>query len=647
MTRHRIFQSSIVFIRQHQEVLFSLSLFLLILILHYAILHPILGMSLHGDDWRYRLYSKSLDGHHFASILDNLKKTNNSLYPIYHFYFLEKIWGFNVRDFQITNIFIKCLVGVSAYLLAKLLFKDRLLAIVTALLFTVGFTASASLEWVMLGSDYLSLLAINFFFIVYFLLARSDKINWKLMPLLPIFFFASVFFSMIRAYPLLVVPIIIELCLLVKRHSFTSIKASLARLLILYLPTLPTFSILNQTYFGILDIPILKQIINGNWQQLTLPLQGLGFILVPLSTLEILLGPVNLSSSNNYLHFILHIQKWPVLPLCLLLSYVLSKKPLHFFIGLSLLNLLLELALYPLFTHSMVINQSLRVSNDLFKIYPTLAGVLIISISVLTFLEWRLYQRKNFSLIAIWLGPIFSLLFILCTLIFADRNTGFMPIHRYLTMPSLGIYLFLAGIIRNMAVVFNPIKNNLPVVLGGLLITVFLLFYLQISRLAISDYYNLKLIHGRSLIEEEKMLNQLRGSLKKYNYDSSQNSLFVYDDSGDPNNAEFYEQGFLAAVTAWIHIPDNYLVESCDGLIVNNTETLSKYLVRKDGQLGFLYPSQCTLNHYDPRLFNGTENNVLVFYPLSSVYVFKLEDKSLFDIKEQVLEKLLSTKTEI
>ncbi|OGE34532.1 hypothetical protein A3C32_04280 [Candidatus Daviesbacteria bacterium RIFCSPHIGHO2_02_FULL_41_14] len=628
----------------YQNILiFSSVFFIFLFILNYSTLEILLGMGLHGDDWKVLLWSKTLTTNHLINITDNLRGGGYGfLHEMYHIYFLERLWGGNISAFQLTNILIKTLATFSIFPMVLVIFKDKILSLFTTILFAISATATASLEWVILAGDYWALLMINMFLVIYYLSVKSNKLDLKWAFLLPIPFLGSMFFSPIRAYPILLVPMLIETFILATHKSIHQFRLSLFRLTVIYLPVLLIILFMNRqlvSFYPLESMPIIEPLIKGDWIKAALPIIGLGTPSFPTSVTSKLFVNFKYGNYGSYITYILIVPSVVFIALTSLFSAVLSKRPKRFFKRVFIPVFPFIFISYLPFLHPQVINHVLRPNIHPSEIFNIMIGVYILTLSFVAFLEWLEEQKKDPHLFALWIGPTFSLIFIIATVILTDKSTSFSTIHRYLMIPSLGIYLALASILSKVFWKLLFLDNKKYTVIGIVMIFAFYLSYFQMNRELIKDYYGGKLKHGRSFSENNIMLQQARELLSKLGYDFDKPAAFFIDTSTDPKNGEFYEQGFVNGFTYWIYMPDRELHSKCAALIIRK-EQLSRAYQTKGGQKGFILPSYCVLDRKDPNFTLYGKNGVMTFYPISSFYAFRLENKDVIDITQQTLDEI-------
>jgi hypothetical protein len=129
----------------------------------------VLQLGFTPDDWRLLFFYQSLGDNPFSKILYVWSvKGAYTTSQVYYIGILNYFFGLNYQLYQVTNIVIKTIATVSIFPLVLIIFKRRLLAFLTTLLYGASFMGSKSLEYVVKGTDYLAIIPMNIFFIFYY-----------------------------------------------------------------------------------------------------------------------------------------------------------------------------------------------------------------------------------------------------------------------------------------------------------------------------------------------------------------------------------------------------------------------------------------------------------------------------------------------
>src|SRR3989344_6519792 len=141
----------------------SLIIFVLLVpilsVLQYLSLSPVLNYGFTPDDWGLLLFYKTLGDNPLSKIGYVWEvKGAYTTGPIYFIGILNDFFGLNYQAYQITNIVLKTLATLSVFPLILIIFKRRLLAVLTTFFYGTSYMGSRSLEYVVKGTDYLAII---------------------------------------------------------------------------------------------------------------------------------------------------------------------------------------------------------------------------------------------------------------------------------------------------------------------------------------------------------------------------------------------------------------------------------------------------------------------------------------------------------
>lgn len=253
---------------------------LLCTILNFLFLQPVLKNGLTGDDWDLIFAYQAFDPNPLSKIVDAwIIKGPYTTIQFYYIGLLEEFLGINYQLFQIINICFKIFASITLFILISKIFKDYLLASVSAIIFSIIHSSAGALSYVVKGTEYLAIGFMNLFFILYYRILVNGSVRLTLFTSLVLLI--TFLLSPIRLYPLFGVIFLIEIFLIIKNKKISYFLQSLFRVMIFYLPLFflsiarvgSTSGYLN----GITDYT--NQIKAGNWHYLLLPFQALGYSL--------------------------------------------------------------------------------------------------------------------------------------------------------------------------------------------------------------------------------------------------------------------------------------------------------------------------------------------------------------------------------
>lgn len=303
-------------------------------------------------------------------------------------------------------------------------------------------------------------------------------------------------------------------------------------------------------------------------------------------------------------------------------AVLISKKPLKYFVSVIVLTSLLNILLYILTIHHLSIPKDLRVYYEpdfLFNLkIPAMVGFFTLAIAIVSFREWK-DNRLNGALFGLWIGPLFTLIFLTAMwitigfLLNAYSSTGY-----YYVVPAMGMSLFLAALLSGAMDKFKTYGFRL---LTYLFIVICIFFYYRSSKQEIfkdfpaSKPVKVNIMHLNLLHNE--LITRLREDKTTYNV------LVFLDLPGNADEKLYYSTAFLGFnyVMMW-----NDITKGCVAYIVDKNVLISAY--RKEQSI-FSYPETC---------FTGI--NVTNIFSIDDLYAYRLENDSFIDIKGTILNEL-------
>lgn len=592
-------------------------LIIIVTVIQFLLLGAIFPRGFIADDWLELFNYTTFGGD--VNLLDKLLISLRTT-GLYHTYqdiyigFLVSLFKGNYLAYQITDIFFKVLATISLYPLILVVFKRRLLAFLTTLLYSISYSSTGALEYVCTGGEYLAIFFMNIFLLsyyIYFLTKRNI-----LLFIASILLFLSFMASLIRMFPLLGFVFFIEIFILIKSRKLFHFGTSLKRLFLLFIPFFIASHFFPGSTGGFLGSPsvVFDFIYHGNYHLLLSPFAGLGYTFLTNNYWSVF-GQVTFDNFRNYLLFLLHGPLIIYSILAVLLGFLFTKKPLRFILGIILTNLLFEIVIYFIITNIRGLT-----GPDVKGFYPVTTtavffGFFIISVSVSSLLIWlRNRSLNNIFLWGVWLIKGDVLIF----------NGG---VHRYMVVAAIGSSLFLSSL---MVIIFDKIKftynRNLRFILIGLLFLLLVPIYLMSSK-EIDAYYQYLLDTGSGAQDHEKMKNALLSYIRKP-IDKNP-ALFYFETSPDQI---FFPMYFLFGFEEDMHFQDWNLVDGCIG-IINDKAKLKKSVTVKDGIKGFNASGLCVGK---PIGVGRPE----AFYRVENFHAFGLYDRNMIDIKDKVLKDL-------
>ena len=621
-------------------MLIKLSFLLIILVIstQFFLIKPIIGQGFTHEDYVGLLPARILKDKFFKDPIGTWQQIGlHDASHVFYIHFLDILFGENYNMYLYFSAFLKILATLSLFPLILIVTKNKLLAFLGTFLYSISYSSFGALYLYVLGNEYLSLLFLNIFLIIYYICIRKTKI-W-LVLLSSIFIILSYLSSPIRIFPLFAIIILTELFFLI-RSKFSNLLPFLLRVVLVYLPIiLIVFSSTGKSSgdgYGLSSIPVFLKIIEkGHWYLLLNPLWGLGHSLIPSSYFHFF-GQVNIS---NFLSYIFSTFHFLILIIAFILSFLLSAKPIRFFLIFVFINSMLEIIIYTLLIHHLGISHELILEyNPEVFILGQYAGILaafVLSFSIAAFVQWHLDSKANRLLLFIFFAPFISLIFIGGQWLFTQQYFMYQEgIHRYLVIPQVGMSIFLASILT------SSYRKNQSWWYVFLTVIIFLNFF--ISKGEIERVFYIKRNAGANLQTQELMKSQVLSSIPNKNLKND--LLFFVKLSAGPKYSTPLEDSLdWRNLIYWMHTKRSYLTEQgmngCVAIIWEVNE-LQRIAVLQNGEKGFLFSDGA--NGEASCLNNGlgvsTDKR---FYKISDFYAFIIDTMGLRNITYEIIKKLI------
>lgn len=634
----------------------------IVFFIQFTILQPVIQFRLFdSQDWLYlNIYRslKFLDPNPFSQVINSWVNIGlHEVSQIYYIGILSDFFGSNYQPYQIANVLLKTAATISLFPLILIIFRNKLMAFLSTLIFGINSATAGSLQIIALGEEFLAVIFLNLFLIMYYYtVSKNSKL---LLFLSTLFFLLTFLIATPRMFPLLLLIPLIEVYWLLKNKKLKNLKFSIRRLLLYFIPIIlislfvPTSS--SDFQFNNSSFRLLKDILNGNWHNLLDPFVGIGWMLLTNDFWKFFgtLGAETFKSFGSYITFLF---SGPFLifgGLTVILSLILSKKPAKFFLltfGLYFISLILMFFVandnYRIFEtilktdnlgRFIVIRDPNVLALDspehfIFTKFPTILGIYILIVAFVTFLEWR-KNRENRLLQAVWAGSIFSVIFHFPGWVIQGHLINdYSSIHRYFLVPATGISVFLAAI---LTMLYERRRRGKIFVL--LLISAIIFTLLKSNQSAIKQEY-LGLNPERIKFVDQQMLHDK--FIDKFG-DSLGNGdvLFYFDLSSKKlgKSKQYYKEALIVSdIGRWIKLRKENMMFTCMGAFTD-LEALKNSIKIVDGQINFVFPGQCD---YQDREIGIRRSNETHLYSLENLRAIRLENGEFIDIKEQLIKQL-------
>lgn len=599
--------------------------------LQIILLKPHLNYGFTPDEWWPLAHFKFSESANPIEMLSSvwLKEGIYTTYQVLYIGLLHQFFDFNFQAYQFTNLLLKIISALVLYPLIVVIFKNRLLAFVTTILYAMAYSPIGTLELVVRGSDFIAIFFMCIFLIFYYRAISLGKNSIRWLIMLMVLLLASTLSSPIRIYPLLAFIILVETYLIFERRSKQSLIDSARRIGFIFAPYLLLFVLSPSSIFRFANVnapEIFRRIALGNWQLLLYPLGSFGSLFL-LNNYWSIFGTIQIKTITDYFTYLITIPLFIYLFIALFYLIILSipsKIFFRFLFGILSINLILQLIVYFVAKHHESINSNLKMSYDYFELNPVFFTLFILVLSFFIWRRWRSLGENDNILFALFMGPVFTFTFIALTWIFKDYVVLFKGIHTYLSIPSIGTSLFIGS---TLVLFYQKVKSSMGNLGKYIAPVVFLLLIpiFNINNETIKYHFSLT-SYSMDAKEQQAFRDKLWSKLT--DFDINRPALFYFNTFEDRLNGRFYEQSMLGRFSEWMFFKGNYSAkDKCilPVFILDKLDQIKDMIRIKDGLRGFFYHDYC-----------GTPT----FYPLSDFYAFRLVNKEPVDIKDEILRQL-------
>lgn len=605
-----------------KELFFFLLFVLIISLSQFLILKPHLEFGFTPDDVRFFSDFSALD-----SPIRQIKQAwlDTGIYQTPHLYYggiIFSLFGFNFFSYHVTSLIFKILSIITFYLLIQIVFKNRLLSFVSGLIFSFQYASFGSMEMVTRTQDYLLITGLNIFCILFYLTFTNKLkgIIWLIFSSLLLFL--TFIINPARSYPLLPFICFFGIAIFLNKRTWLNFYSITKHLLFFFSPFF-LFYILTGSSGGFYgnSLTIIQKIIDGNLQMLLAPFSSFGSLFLQNDSLRFLSSPT--WSLNDFLNYFLG---GPLIffgIITMIISKILFKKSLKFFLKVFTVNFFAELLTFLFINVGRNLPENLKMTYDAYTFTPTaVLGIFVVVLTLFIFIEW-LHDKGNGYLLLYLLGVSFTITFIWFTWIVYSLLHIPMGIYGYSTIPSLGISAAIASL---FTLAYERIKNQKGQIkiLAPFVFLIMLLYFLY-SNNQIQTYWKANMDYGNKASDQIYITNKFWNFLK----DDSNPCINFFFLKTTPNEQSGLNYSFIMIdrFDRWYSLYSPYhSKEPCPvALLVNEEDKLLSSYTNIEGKEGFSY-----------NYFNGGNN----FFPLEDFYAFKLQNRDIIDIKEEILEKI-------
>jgi len=628
--------------RNNINLLLFLVLSLLTALVQLEILQPVAKYQLIEliDDWHFLVDYKSL---YFLGFFEKMLRVwrsgiHESGYLAY-MGVLGDIFGSNYKAYNYVSIYLKIVSTITLFPLVFVVFKDRILAFLTAFFYGITAASTGSLYWVLKGVTFLGTALMNLFLAAYYLaIARKSNI-WLLLS--SVLLTLSFLVSAVRIYPVLAIVLLVEVYVSARTKK---VMQSIVRTIVLFVPVGILTSLASISPRGGVEskpIVIFRYILSGNLHDLLSPIAGLGYSFFTNHYWPFF-GKITPETFIGFPNYFQYITGWPLLifmTITLVLSFGASRNWKAFFVKVVALNFFLQIIMYFIATYHFLIPEQMRINYDkgLFYLlkYPTLVGIYSLSIMSVAFLEWT-KNKKNTILAALWVGPLYSLIFLVFMwLLLGYLLNGYNSTGYYYAVPSMGMSLMVAAALTLLYKRLN--KTVMGKLLSLLLIafTIGMVFWTSKQEIKISfTADNL----GKVTVDQQMDLH--RKIIEKLGTDFERGNLLIFFDLPKDNANNFYKTALsgFAEMTTFSRGDETV---GCVWTMVDESSLVVSF--NAGGSNGFVTHGSCIL---EPEtggnyVYGGVEE---VYYDLADFRAFRFSGDGVLDVTEEIVSVLTHSK---
>lgn len=625
------------------SIFFTAFLVISVFFLNYFFLHDFFGYGLTNEDIPYLESYKNRSVYADNNYLVKAYKLwlhagPNWAHQLLYVGTVDELFPYNWELTQKLNFIWKVLAAVSVFPALWVLTKRRLLSVIGTLTYAVIPSSNGSLTINCIGTEYLGVIFLNLFIVSYYYLIKNQK-SIKLLLLSFVLLYISVFSAPMRMIPILFLLALAEIIIAIK--GISKFKVTLFRLIIYLIPFYLLFRMVDPGTLQRGDFynNLFKDFLAGNWQLLITPLAGLGYTLISTSSVLSLGGNPNLSNLGNYfVNFFSHGLIPLLLIVTLILAPVISQKPKRFIYGMFILNFIFLILIYIFVSHYLYIPKQLALPYNGTLDFATIPGILgayILSIALMAGFEWYKTGMKDKILFLIFISPLLSLSLIGATWLAIGKNYGYEgPVQRYLTVPAVGISIFISSI---LFLIYRKMQTSKK---GGtmysLSLGIFIIYLISFSYQG-NQYFKFH----RSLGEDMAAQKHIQEQFMKAVATKGENILTYFEPRFKTDEDRYWYTALnYGRITQWLYLHKYYeqpdrKVNGCLDMVNGDLKELKKVYKYSNNQVTFNMIS--TFCYENSSIWD--DNPTHTFYQ-DDFFAFTLKGDQVVDVTKEVLDRL-------
>lgn len=538
----------------------------------------------------------------------------------YYMWFLNHLFGNNQIAYHQATHFFKSLAILSTYPLFFLLSGSTAIAFVSSLIFSISYAAAGSLDPLVVGGDYIGIIALSTFLTIYFSLIRKGSNSKLITYFIGLFALISLLsIATTRAFPIVFVVLATEIFLILKDKSAHNTRLVIKRLVAFLLPILliiifepePVIERVNAVFSGMNEFVFSSP--TATTSNSSFPGGGHELLLIPFLSFASTILPTKLWPTSTVILFSL---------VTCVTALLLSKKPLRFILATFSVWILGSI-----FIHWAWSTSSTQNLADLKT--KSIIGIYILGLSLAFLLEWL--QTKNRYYIGLFLGPIVSFIFVFNAWLWTqERVLLFVNMHRYLTLSTVFISFFIGSLI---IILYKRFKDGRLLRFTAFFPLCFIPIYFFMSSNEINNFYSTRSQEGVTLEDQDYMRRKLLPYLSDIDIKGKRLIYIdIYSDkgrvpSGIYQNSYYYGQIYHYGPLYWLHWYDQSLYKMnfhrSHELVPHSIfdyDLLKSGVTTKDGITGIIHQG--------------------IFYEPDEFRAVRVMNKEVIDIKDQMVKEL-------
>lgn len=624
------------------SIFFVIFLVLAVLFLNYIFAQDFFGYGLVNEDIPYlrdyKANNQIVDNNYLVRVYKIWVHTGLGwAHQILYVGTLDELFPYNWELTHNLNFIWKILAALSIYPTLWVLTKRKLLATLATLLYAILPSANGSLQINCTGTEYWAVFFLNLFIISYYYLIRDQR-NIKLLILSFILLYLAIFSAPMRMVPTFVLLVIAEIIIAIR--GISKFKTSIFRIMIYLVPFYLMFRLVDPGTFLSRGTPynnLLKDLFAGNWQLLITPLSGLGFTLINPDSVRFF-GIWNLSTLGSYFG---NLFGHGIIPLFLIFTFILapviSQKPKRFIKLTLILSTFFQILIYIFNTHYNYIPQQLALPYNGtldFATLPAILGSYIVSFALATGFEWYKTGMKNKILLLIFISPLLSLAFVCATWLSIGKHFGYEgPVHRYLTVPAVGMSIFISSI---LTLIFKKIQTSKRTALiYGFVLMTFIIYLISFSYRG-NQYFKMIKSLGEDMVAQKHIQEIFFNTVPAAKRD---NIILYYEPRLKTDEDRYWYTALnYGTIILWLYLQKYYntpdrKVNGCLAWVDNGFNEFKKIYKYSNNQITFNVTN--AFCNKDSVTYSGTYT-----YYQDDFFAFTLKGDQVVDITKEVLERL-------